>query len=385
MNDVVSNVAVAAGDGPPLTFRVPPAFFEYPLTDDPEALAEDLADLAAEVYPQGNDDLWFNFVVTSIPLVAEMVEAGVSYAGFCLLDIEGQRSTATVTATLLDDVPQAKKLTAKDLAEQLAAESPHSEVEVITLAAGEAAVRLTPEVRELPGEITDSRQPEALTTGKISVFFPLPDHGQIGLFDLSTACLDDWNLYSELFFNIVNTIEMAGNQPETPPGDYGSADGPATQPSPPPPEPELAQNLYWHSSRLLDALALHGRMDQGNHLAQITCQDCYAKGLRSVCAARHQWQIDEVDPTALPAALDRLRTHLTASGWSLQTDGPTEATEAAQHSSAALTATAPSSAPREAIGYGIRADGNSAERRLTAEVTSPCRRTVLAPAGSVFG
>ncbi|WP_127151413.1 hypothetical protein [Streptomyces lydicus] len=67
MTEAVAEVALGADEDPPVTFRVPPAFFEYPLTADPEALVEDLADLAAEVYPEGDDELWLRFVMMSIP------------------------------------------------------------------------------------------------------------------------------------------------------------------------------------------------------------------------------------------------------------------------------------------------------------------------------
>ncbi|MEU8684250.1 hypothetical protein [Streptomyces sp. NPDC048611] len=377
MTEAVAEVALGTDEEPPVTFRVPPAFFEYPLTADPEALVEDLADLAAEVYPEGDDELWLRFVLMNIPLVSEMVEAGMSYAGFCLLDVEGQRSTATVTATFVDDIPQAKTMTAKDLADHLAAESPDSEVEVITLAAGEAAVRLAPEVRRLPGEITDSGRPETLTLGKISVFFPVPDHGEIGLFELSTPCLDDWNLYSELFFNIVNTIEVTGRQTDTPAGEQNSVGGPMALPQSPPlpdPDPVVAQALFWYSSRLMDAVALRGQVHGGQQVESITCETCWAKGLRSACSARHDWYISSVLGGDLPHALPRAVASFASRGW--QTEAESGGNRA--------RAWAGDEAPEQAAGYAFRASVDSEAGTFTAEVTAPCTRAAAA-ADSLFG
>ncbi|WP_129257618.1 hypothetical protein [Streptomyces lydicus] len=378
MTEAVAEVALGADEDPPVTFRVPPAFFEYPLTADPEALVEDLADLAAEVYPEGDDELWLRFVMMSIPLVSEMVEAGMSYAGFCLLNVEGQRSTATVTATFVDDMPQVKTMTAKDLADHLAAESPDSEVEVITLAAGEAAVRLAPEVRRLPGEITDSGRPETLTLGKISVFFPVPDHGEIGLFELSTPCLDDWNLYSELFFNIVNTIEVTGRQTDTPAGEHSSVDGPMALPqSPPPlpdPDPAVAQALFWYSSRLMDAAALRGQVHGGQQVESITCETCWAKGLRSACSARHGWSIGSVMSGDLMHALPRAVAAFASRGWQTETESAGNRARVR----------AGDEAPEQSAGYAFSASVDGEAGTFTAEVTAPCSRAAAA-ADSLFG
>ncbi|GGZ39177.1 hypothetical protein [Streptomyces poonensis] len=208
----------SAAAAPRLTFRVPPAFFELPVQEAPEELGEALAELAQDVYPEGNAELWFQYVAAQLPLVIEMMEAGVSYAGFCLLDLDGRRSTATVTATLLESVPGGEKATASSVAAELAGSGDQVHVETVWLAAGEAVARFTSEITTLPAEITDSGRSEEVEIGKIAVFVPLRRDAEMALFELSTPCMQDWDLYSELFFNIVNTLEVndAGTPVEDP-------------------------------------------------------------------------------------------------------------------------------------------------------------------------
>ncbi|WP_320784351.1 hypothetical protein [Streptomyces sp. CRN 30] len=198
----------AAAVPPRLAFRVPPTFFELPVKEAVDQLDEALIELAQDVYPQGNAELWFQYVAAQLPVVLEMREAGVGYAGFCLLDIEGRRSTATVTATVLESVPGGGKATASSVAAELAGSGDGTRVETFWLAAGEAVARFTAEITQLPGEITDSGRPEEVEIGKISVFLPLRRTAEMVLFELSTPCMEDWDLYSELFFNIVNTLEV---------------------------------------------------------------------------------------------------------------------------------------------------------------------------------
>lgn len=72
----------AAATAPHLTFRVPPAFFELPVYESEEQVGEALIELAQDIYPQGNPELWFQYAATQLPVVAEMMEAGVGYAYF---------------------------------------------------------------------------------------------------------------------------------------------------------------------------------------------------------------------------------------------------------------------------------------------------------------
>ncbi|WP_371565393.1 hypothetical protein [Streptomyces canus] len=217
---------------PRLTFRVPPAFFEFPVHETEEQVGQALIELAQDVYPQGTPELWFQYAATQLPVVAEMMEAGVSYAGFCLLDLDGRRSTATVTGALLESVPDGRKMTAASVAAELAGLSGEgAQVETVWLTAGEAVVRFTADVTTLPAEVTDSGRPEDVEVGKIAVFLPLRREAEMVLFELSTPCMQDWDLYSDLLFTIVNTIEVHGESAVEAPVPEQPADVPPSGPA----------------------------------------------------------------------------------------------------------------------------------------------------------
>lgn len=224
----------SAAAAPRLTFRVPPAFFELPVYETPEHVGEALIELAQDLYPQGNAELWFQYAATQLPVVAEMMEAGLSYAGFCLLDLDGRRSTATMTAALLESVPGGQKMTASSVAAELAGSGDHAHVETVWLAAGEAVARFTSEITTLPAEITDSGRPEEVEIGKIAVFVPLRRDAEMAFFELSTPCMQDWDLYSELFFNILNTLEVDNSErPAAPVGEPLPQQPESVSPAPP--------------------------------------------------------------------------------------------------------------------------------------------------------
>ncbi|MEV7467010.1 hypothetical protein AB0O20_10960 [Streptomyces kronopolitis] len=135
------------------------------------------------------------------------------------------------------------------------------------------------------------------------------------------------------------------------------------------PDPEVVKELYANSSRVLDGLVVRGRMDEGNEVSAITCPDCWAKGLRSVCAARHRWQMDEVEDSVLANALGVMDQRLQAAGWLKLEEAPGQSVSLAAEGGA---------------GHRVQASLVPGQRRLVVEVTAPCTRTVRG-LDSVFG
>jgi hypothetical protein len=135
------------------------------------------------------------------------------------------------------------------------------------------------------------------------------------------------------------------------------------------PDPALLRELYARSSHVLDALALPGRMDDGNRLTALTCADCWSKGLRSVCSARHEWQIDDADDAALAPAVQRFAAQCGAWGWTLLE----------------VSAERVSATEQPEGGYRITVAALPGQHRVTVDVAAPCTRTVRGPADTAFG
>ncbi|GGU64716.1 hypothetical protein [Streptomyces daghestanicus] len=350
---------------------MPPFFHEIPVdTDDAEEAAERLYETVHQVLPGGTDDDRLRMFVTYAAMLDELRGAGAVYAGFCLMDMDGRPSTANVAVYRM---PLPDITTEDALPEALAAlrrAYPADDVRLAALPCGRgesrAVVRIGDAPFELAAEGSPTGQPVTVPRGQIQVYVPLPNDAEMLAFELSTPSMEDWDFYSELFATIIRTLDWATEEE----AEMAAALSQAQPVSATAPDPEAVQRLYAHSSRVLDVLAVRGRMDEGNAVSAVTCADCWAKGLTSACTARHQWQVDDVEDTLLAAAVTRLDEVLQAQGWLKLSGTPGQ--------SVALAADG---------GTGTRVSATllAGRRRLVVEVVAPCTRTVRATGDSVFG
>lgn len=346
---------------------VPPFFHELPVdTEDTDEAVQRLFDLVKTFLGHASEYEQMKMYVMYAHILEQLVEAGAVYAGVGAIDMDGRPSTATIAVyrTQIPDTTAEEMLT--DLSTGLAQAHPDDDIRIVELASGKAVVRIGDAPFLLPPDFSPTGEPIEVPRGQIQVFVPLPNNFELLTFELSTPSMEDWDYYSELFAQTVRSLDwstdeeirMAASLAETRPPEAIA------------PTPEIVQELYGYSSRVLDGLSVLGRMDQGNQVSAITCPDCWSKGLRSVCSARHQWQIDDVDEVVLGNALGRLHEQLPALGW----------TQLEYESGMNLKASAGGD-PAHLIGVTVM----QGRRRIVVEVTATCTRTVRGPADSVFG
>ncbi|MFI6013105.1 hypothetical protein ACIBAG_30540 [Streptomyces sp. NPDC051243] len=350
---------------------MPPFFHELPVDAvEVDEAGDRLGELVTTILANGSQDDQIMMFVLYLEITAQLQEAGAEYAGFCLMDMDGRPSTASVAVyrmplenTTADDV-------LSETLSTLRRAYPDDDVQISALPAGrgdsQAVVRIGSAPFTLSAEASPTGEPLEVPRGQIQVYIPLPGDTDMLVFELSTPCMEDWDLYSELFATIVRTLDWATEEE----AEMAAALSLAEPVPDVAPDPAVVQELYVQSSRILDGLAVRGRMDEGNVVSAITCDDCWSKGLRSACTARHTWQIDDVEDALLAAAVGRLGDAFQGQGWLKLAETP-------GHS------------------VSLAADGGSGSRvkatlipgrlRLVVEVTAPCRRTVSGPAGSVFG
>ncbi|MFC8449969.1 hypothetical protein [Kitasatospora sp. NPDC057223] len=216
-------------DDDPLQIRfvVPPAFHEIPVLGTEDEVAERLWEVVSEVLagrPEEDRLLWAGML---IPLIPPMADAGVLYSGICLVDIDGRPSTASVLVSLnpLGDLRYEEAL--DTTAAQLAEGRPEAEITQVELPAGRAVVMVGTEVTPVTGPTADGED-AALSTSAIQVYLPLPNEREMLSLELSTPCAEDWELYSEVFADIVGSIhvEFAAVEMAVPePGTEGGVDG----------------------------------------------------------------------------------------------------------------------------------------------------------------
>ncbi|MEU6353438.1 hypothetical protein ABZ896_29630 [Streptomyces sp. NPDC047072] len=366
-----TTTAVTRTPGLHVGWVLPPFFHELPVdTEDVEEAGERLYETVRQVLPGGTEDDRFRMFVTYASIIDDLRNAGAVYAGFCNLDVDGRASTATVAVyrTPLQGITAADVLTEALSALQRA--YPDDEVRISTLPCGrgdsQAVVRIGDAPFTLTAEASPTGEPLEVPRGQIQVYIPLPNDADLLVFELSTPSMQDWDLYSELFATILRTLDWATEEE----AEMAAA---LSQAQPVPdvtPDPAVVQELYAHSSRILDALGVRGRMDEGNAVSAVACADCWSRGLTSVCTARHQWQIDDVDEPPLAAAVGRLDEAFQAQGWIKLAGVPGR--------SASLAADGGS-------GHRITVTLIEGRRRLVVEVVAPCTRIVRGPGDSVFG
>ncbi|MCL8016841.1 hypothetical protein [Streptomyces sp. AS02] len=367
--------ATAGSQAPNSKFHVgwimPPFFHELPVdAEELDEAGDRLGELVTTILANGSEDDQITMFVLYLEITAQLQEAGAEYAGFCLMDMDGRPSTATVAVyrmplenTKADDV-------LSETFSTLQRAYPDDDVKISSLPSGrgdsQAVVRIGGAPFTISAEASPTGQPLEVPRGQIQVYVPLPGDTDMLVFELSTPCMEDWDLYSELFATIVRTLDWASEEE----AEMAAALSQAEPVLDVTPDPAVVQELYAHSSRVLDSLAVRGRMDEGNVVSAITCPDCWTKGLRSACTARHHWQVDDVDDALLAAAVDRLGEAFQSQGWLKLSGTPGQ--------SVSLAAAGGS-------GHQVDATLVVGRRRLVIEVVAPCTRTVSGPGDSVFG
>lgn len=350
---------------------VPPFFHELPVnSDDVDEAGEQLYETVRNVLPGGTEDDRFRMFVTYAGIIDDLRNAGAVYAGFCNLDFDGRPSTATVAVYRmpLQDVTAEDALT--EALTGLRRAYPDDDVRISTLPSGkgdaQAVVRIGQAPFTLAAEASPTGEPLEVPRGQIQVYIPLPNDADLLAFELSTPCMEDWDFYSELFATIVRTLDWATEE-------QAEMEAALSQAQPVPdvaPDAAVVQELYSFSSRVLDALGVRGRMDEGNTVSAVACADCWSKGLTSVCTARHLWQIDDVDEALLSAAVGRLDAAFQSQGWLKLAGTPGESVSLAADSG---------------TGHRVNVTLIRDRQRLVVEVVAPCTRTVRGPGDSVFG
>lgn len=121
---------------------MPPFFHELPVdAENVDEAGDRLGELVTTILAEGSEDDQITMFALYLQITAQLAEAGAEYAGFCLLDMEGRRSTATVAVYRM----ALEKITAGEaLSEAYSALSrayPDDDVQVSTLPSGRGTAR----------------------------------------------------------------------------------------------------------------------------------------------------------------------------------------------------------------------------------------------------
>ncbi|MER0480401.1 hypothetical protein ABR737_19015 [Streptomyces sp. Edi2] len=335
---------------------------------DMEAVAESLYALATDLMPEHSADDQFRFALGIGAQLEAMADANVIYAGMCFLEVEGRPTASTIVVSQIEHDSEDEASALRTTRELLEHKHPDDDFQTVELPCGPALTRVGGSGFVMAAETSPTGREELISQSEIQVFVPLPDTAEMLIFELASPSPEGWELHSELFAEILKTIDWGTDQEIE---DYRTMRQGASAAVEP--EDGVKQELYWHSSRLMDAVALQGSMGGGD-IASLTCAECWAKGLRSACSARHSWYIGELTSGDLTGALPRVVESFASQGW--RTDD--------EITGERVGLRAGDEAPERSVGHTLTASVDTGAGRFTAEVTSPCTRA-SAPADSLFG
>ncbi|MBC2877709.1 MULTISPECIES: hypothetical protein [Streptomyces] len=330
---------------------------------DAEEAADRLYYMAERLLPSGTDEERLRLCVAYGCLLEDFIEAGAEYAAFCALDMDGERQS---TASLAMYRLSLEGYTATDLLGQTASALreayPQDDIRCTDLPCGRVVVRIGDEPFLVPSEFSGTGFPVEMVKGVIQVYTPSPEGSEVIVLELTTPAMDDWDFYSELFASVVQTMNWSSEDDllflTTPSQAFRPGGGSPTA---------STQEIYEHSSNVLDALAMHGSVSPENRLSQVVCPDCRAVGNAAPCSLLHEWSVRSATISDSPTeAMRRAETALLAHGW---------------NRTPSLTTADPSFSAVHAAGYRLGLTPFPADQRLLVKVLGPCRRPAGAPAG----
>ncbi|MEU5238636.1 hypothetical protein ACH4UR_27055 [Streptomyces lydicus] len=334
-----------------------------------DAVADSLYTLATDLMPEHSAAEQFRFALGVGAQLEAMAEADVIYAGLCFLEVEGRPTASTILVSQVEHDGEDEAAVLRTTREALERKHPDDDFRTVELPCGPALSRVGSSGFVMAAEASPTGREELIPQSEIQVFVPLPDTSEMLIFELASPSPDGWDLHSELFAEILKTIDWGTDQEIE---EYRTM----RQAAPVTAEPDDAvkQEIFWHSSRLMDAAALRGTPGGGQQINALTCESCWEKGLRSPCSATHSWRIENAAPEGLQDVLTRVTAVFSAGGWRSERTG----------ASGSVRVWATESAPPRSSGYSFRASVDLVTHTFAAEVASPCTRAG-APADSAFG
>ncbi|MGC0318879.1 hypothetical protein [Kitasatospora acidiphila] len=194
---------LAAGTGVEVRLLVPPAFHALSVRGDDAALAEQLAEVAEELFATDGPSAWRDWAVLNAVLADDSAAAGVRYAGVAAVEIDGRPSNASLVVSLQPNVTPIAELAA-----ELATARPQAEVWTVILPSGPAVVLVQGRTGAVPATLAADGARRWLVSSVAQAFLPLPDGASLLTVQLGTAHGEDWERYAALFARVLRSIEL---------------------------------------------------------------------------------------------------------------------------------------------------------------------------------
>ncbi|MGF1425900.1 hypothetical protein [Kitasatospora sp. LaBMicrA B282] len=191
------------GSGVEVRFTVPPAFHALTVRGDDAAAAEQLGEVAEELFAAGSAAERRDWAVLTAALLDESTAAGVRFAAVAAVELDGRPSNATLVAALHQD-----RTPIAELAAELATSRPHAEVWTVILPSGPAVVLVQGRTGAVPGALAADGNRRWVVSSVVQAFLSLPDGATLLSLQLGTAHGEDWELYATVFAELLRSVEF---------------------------------------------------------------------------------------------------------------------------------------------------------------------------------
>ncbi|WP_035851561.1 serine/threonine-protein kinase [Kitasatospora azatica] len=192
---------LATGSGVEVRLTVPAAFHALTVRGTDQALAEQLGEVAEELFAADATTARRDWAVLTGALADEHAAAGVRFAGVAALEVDGRPSNASLVIALhRDGTPVA------ELAAELATSRPQAEVWTVILPSGPAVVLVQARTGAVPAALTADGTRRWVVSSVVQAFMPLPDGLSLLTVQLGTTHGEDWELYATVFADLLRSV-----------------------------------------------------------------------------------------------------------------------------------------------------------------------------------
>lgn len=290
-----------------LAWLVPPFMQDLPLEATGEDdLVDKVCALSRTILENRSDDEQAALAVTLYQIVAQLIDfADAVYAGMAFLDMNGRPSMATVLVSRVAHDSPDEQAACEAVETALRRAYSHDDVQTVQLPRVSAVTRIASAPIHAPTTLSSDTGPEVVPRNIIQAYVPIPNGTDLLVFEMSTTSLEDWDLYSELFAEILRTIDWTTDEEIR---EYQRLSAMATSTPASSVSEEGSAALHFQSSRIIDVLNMQGRfLADKDRLCATVCEKCWSRGLRSACMSSHSWEMEMSSPAEAYSVIDRAR------------------------------------------------------------------------------
>ncbi len=199
-----------AEGAPALVFDVPPDFHQVPLERGTEERTASQLQVLADM---GLSDTGQREALSLYleALAVRLAKGNVVGTAFCAVQLDGRPSTATLTMAVHPTHTADRGLAVMGAAEAMRREGRSASVEITDLGQ-HPAVTAVAERAAVPGDAVSGEEGAALR--EMWVLVPVPGHEQAVMVTLSTPCLEDWDVYTNLVLDICRSLRVQPTHPD---------------------------------------------------------------------------------------------------------------------------------------------------------------------------